>query len=351
MIIIDQLRVSDDGKKMYLNAHVNKARYFDEVFIDKITICTEDQVSETNPQIQTGDYVYQKEFNATDDYVIYPIYNKTQVLSEDLLLNIKNEYGGWSVSFTSKENSTLNGISITFSGKFSVFDTGHLPKLIITAPDFIPAADGSNLNDVRVLHSIEGIRFEKEGHTAWIFKGKDYIDYDNVCFYLYKQTSDGVYELVHLDDTDNKEFLHFYWNAYSYVPTTHSKEINMVFTPSMFNEKFSKTTFSDNMFFVYIECKGTPSSDTPCTLDEKTTLGVTFDYGLFYNQAMNYTRELVNTCSPSQQFIDFILNVEALKLGIETEHYIPAIQRWKWLKEENKKGTVGNVAKSCGCHG
>lgn len=60
MIIFDQLRISDDGKRMYINAHVNKADYFNDIYIDSIVIQTADKVSETNPGLPTSNYVYIK---------------------------------------------------------------------------------------------------------------------------------------------------------------------------------------------------------------------------------------------------------------------------------------------------
>lgn len=60
MIIFDQLRISDDGKRMYINAHVNKADYFNDIYIDSIVIQTADRVSETDPGLPTSDYVYIK---------------------------------------------------------------------------------------------------------------------------------------------------------------------------------------------------------------------------------------------------------------------------------------------------
>lgn len=59
-VIFDQLRISDDGKKMYINAHVNKADYFKDIYIDSIVIQTADKVSETNPGLPTSDYIYIK---------------------------------------------------------------------------------------------------------------------------------------------------------------------------------------------------------------------------------------------------------------------------------------------------
>lgn len=58
MIIFDQLRISDNGYQLFINAHVNKAAYFDNIEIDKIIIQTSDQVSETDPLTPGDDYIY-----------------------------------------------------------------------------------------------------------------------------------------------------------------------------------------------------------------------------------------------------------------------------------------------------
>lgn len=49
MVIFDQLRISDDGKKLYVNAHVNSADCFNNIYLDRIVIQTQDQVSEADP--------------------------------------------------------------------------------------------------------------------------------------------------------------------------------------------------------------------------------------------------------------------------------------------------------------
>lgn len=61
-VIIDQLRISDNGRKMYINVHVNKAEPFNGVYLESITILTADKVSETNPGSPTEDYIYKKTF-------------------------------------------------------------------------------------------------------------------------------------------------------------------------------------------------------------------------------------------------------------------------------------------------
>lgn len=62
MLIFDQLRISDDGSRLYINIHVNEASYFNNVYLDSITIMTGDKVSSTNPEMPTSDYIYHKDF-------------------------------------------------------------------------------------------------------------------------------------------------------------------------------------------------------------------------------------------------------------------------------------------------
>lgn len=54
---------------MYLNAHVNKADYFDNIYIDSITIMTSDKVSETAPDVPASDYIYFKEIDGEEKEV------------------------------------------------------------------------------------------------------------------------------------------------------------------------------------------------------------------------------------------------------------------------------------------
>ena len=59
MVLFDQLRISDNGKYLYINVHVNKADYFDNVFIDKLIIKTSEQVSEADPLSTQDACIYQ----------------------------------------------------------------------------------------------------------------------------------------------------------------------------------------------------------------------------------------------------------------------------------------------------
>lgn len=196
MVLFDQLRVSDDGKILFINAHVNKAEQFKNRYIKSITVLTADKVSETNP------------WNTSED-----------------------------------------------------------------AP------------------------------------------------YIYRKT---------------------------YPEGT--KEIDLVITPAMTTEQFNKTTFSLDLFFVYVEMGGTPEECLPCELTTDYTLGVTFDTTLMYQDVMQYTRELAEDCTIPHGFIDYILNWNGFKSAIETEHYIPAIQYWNRLMGGDGIGKANTYkTKSCGC--
>ena len=197
MVIFDQLKISDNGKEMYINFHVNGAPYFRDIYLESFTIMTADQVSETDPLTPTAEYIYKIEFQ------------------EDL------------------------------------------------------------------------------------------------------------------------------------------KEYSTVLLPTDFNENFTKSNLSSDLFFIYVKCKDTPLIGCPpCRLDELTTLGVTFDEALLHQKVLGYTNELVAECSVPQGFTDFILLWYAFKSAVETEHYIMAIQYWKMLFDDySNSGNYINSKSGCGCHG
>lgn len=195
MIVFDQLRISDDGKKMFIDIHVNKADYFENVFLKSITIATADKVPE-------------------------------------------------SMSLSS-----------------------------LTESD-----------------------------------------------YIYKKTFEG-----------------------------DLKEASLMLFASDFNENYGGSDMGNNLFFVWVECKGSYSECTPCFADEPT-LGVTFDGKLLYQQAMGYTKELADGCTISDGFIDFILNYSAFKSAVETDHFCDA--RTFYNQMFNLKNNPKRVeGRGCGCHG
>ena len=365
-VIFDQLRISDDGQKLYLDAHVNKASYFENMSIKKVTVCTEEQVSELQPKLYGSKFIYQTDVHPVD--TLSPLYGNVQILSEKNLMDVINSDGGWNVRYTPPSGVGDSYLSTVFSGKFSVFEDGTVPKLVVATTNFDALTEG--FESPEVLFTIDGEKHSEKGHDYWLFKGKGLINgHTNVQLHLFKEGENGAYEPVGLDERDDVNFLHFLWQVWYTIPGTSQKEVHLLLSKASFDEAFNNTneegeainpalpiatdayngSLSEHMFFVYIECEGVPAIDTPCGLDE-VTVGVTFDYGAIYQKAMGYTRQLANDCQMPQGFVDFMLNTEALKLSLETEHYFPAINYWKWLKGTDG-GTFSNNLKGCGCHG
>ena len=219
-VIFDQLRISDDGKIMYVNMHVNRASYFDDVYMKSITVIPamnsggELQISETSPYTPTDNYIYHLEF-------------AENTKEADLVLD-----------------------KATLDAAFNNTDSEGEP-----------------------IH---------EGATAKVSFGNN---------------------------------------------------------------------FSGNLYFVYVEVNGDMADPcVPCPMREDYVLGVTFDEGMLYQKMMGYTRELAATCTIPQGFSDLILQWNALKAAIETEHYIPAVQFFSTLFGNNGMTAI-RQSKVCGCHG
>ena len=93
MVVFDQLRVSDDGRQLYIDAHISLASCFDAVTIQSLFICLGSQVYETlTIDPESKGCIYRKSYDANvreiheciniDDESL--IYNKTS-FSRDLL--------------------------------------------------------------------------------------------------------------------------------------------------------------------------------------------------------------------------------------------------------------------------
>ena len=100
----------------------------------------------------------------------------------------------------------------------------------------------------------------------------------------------------------------------------------------------------DNLFFVYVQVTGDYSSDTPCGMDNITTLGVVTDMKPFYQKGMQYVKELSANCNIPNNFIDYILRFNALKLSLKTGNYTNAINLFK-----NKPIGTNIQSGGCGC--
>lgn len=216
-VIFDQLRISDSGQKFYINAHVNMADYFENAYIQCITIKTSDKISESNPKDYSHDFIYRKDFAANTKEI----------------------------------------------------------NLVLNKGDFDAAWINYNPEDEEIID-------EDKPYATVSFSGN----------------------------------------------------------------------LSNTLFFVYVKISENISPCTPCTLDELVTVGVTFDNTAFYQRVMGFTRELADTCNIPKGFIDTILNFNAFKAAIETDHYCAAIDFYRQLFESGGSSAgSATIRKGCGCHG
>ena len=133
-----------------------------------------------------------------------------------------------------------------------------------------------------------------------------------------------------------------------YVPNGVSQ-----LTKKTYSQKHVRLVLTTNdlplngLLFVYVRANGTPAADTPCGLDNITTLGTVTNMYPFYQQAMNYIGELASNCSIPQNFTDYILKLKGLELAIRTGNYPDAIKYFnKFFK--NKSDVVIRKG-GCGC--
>jgi hypothetical protein len=104
----------------------------------------------------------------------------------------------------------------------------------------------------------------------------------------------------------------------------------------------------DGLLFVYVRTKGSPTMDVPCGMDNITTMGTVSNMYPFYQQAMNYIKELANNCSVPQNFIDYILRLKALELSVRTGNYPDAINYYNRFFSGKAKSSIRKGGCNCG---
>lgn len=102
------------------------------------------------------------------------------------------------------------------------------------------------------------------------------------------------------------------------------------------------------MFFVYVIVGGTPAADTPCRWDENKALHTLVDTQVLYNNMIQYIKELNKDCSTPDNFINAILQFNAIDLALKTNQYPLAIELWKRFYSDIESNVV---LPNCGCNG
>ena len=102
------------------------------------------------------------------------------------------------------------------------------------------------------------------------------------------------------------------------------------------------------MFFVYVIAGGIPAADTPCRWDENKALHTLVDTQVLYNNMIQYVKELNKDCSTPDNFINAILQFNAIDLALKTNQYPLAIDLWKRFYSDIESNVV---LPNCGCNG
>ena len=256
--------------------------------------------------------------------------------------------------FKGKTMVTFNELRITPDGNTLIIDVAikdlryydnvGLDTILIDTQDTF-TAEGPSSKAVKfpVINSIDANSFEIEFGDFYYFKGtlKEGFLYTfkaldptghytiNGNLYLSKKLTTGV---------------HKYEKGKLVAVTTPIKSYRIEI-----NKNDSTLTFKDNLLFVYVKTNGTPALDTPCGMDEETTLGVTLYHYPIYNAMMNSIKELEKNCEVPKNFINSILRFKAFELAIDTEHYNQAIIYYnKFIKNINLNTVTSN---KCNCYG
>ena len=117
------------------------------------------------------------------------------------------------------------------------------------------------------------------------------------------------------------------------------------------NEEDLGIPINGNMFFVYVITTGEYKEDTPCELKRTINIGTAVNLYPIYKKAVEYTREIANSCSIPKNFIDFVLKIKALDLNIKTGNYYEAIKYWNKMFKGFTVGTESLTNNNCKCDG
>ena len=252
---------------------------------------------------------------------------------------------------------TFNELKITPDGNTLIIDVaikdlryytnvGLKTILIDTQDTFTAEGPSDKVVKFSVKNDVDSKSFERKTPLNYIFKGTLKEGFLYTFSTLPSATNDVQYIINNIPYTANELMVgvHKYEKGKLVVVTTPIKSYRIEI-----NKNDSTLTFKNNLLFVYVQTEGAPALDTPCGMDEETTLGVTLYHYPIYNSIMNSIKELEKDCEVPKSFIDNMLRFKAFELALNTGHYNQAIIYYnKFIKNANL-GTV--TSNKCNCYG
>lgn len=137
-------------------------------------------------------------------------------------------------------------------------------------------------------------------------------------------------------------------NAQVLWSSTESENVKNISIEVLLDDIKRKT--KNDMFYVYVQCKGTPSPDTPCGMDNAVTMGVIVDWKHLYYKGLKLMRQVIDRCCDiPRDAIDWFLRYKTLGMYLATGNYPKANDIWdRWFSEENSSSQRSIAASGCG---
>lgn len=300
MVEFKELKITPDGKNLIINASIKDLEYYKDVYIDSVIIDTQDTYLPSGP---SSNPIYTKKFISKLNY-------KQSFLGDDFkspVLPLK------------KGDKIINSV-FTVSLRDSTLPIDYTIKSI-------------NLCNTKISNSVIP--------TVSTIKNFEITENNPVVTIIGLDSSNR--EIKNTDPNTN-------WNNTQLsveinYETNNFKDINIII-PDI--DITIKNAFENNLLFVYIKTVGTPAPNTPCGMDNITTLGVVSNLYPLYQHTFGYIKELSNTCSIPKNFINYILQYKAFELAVKTGHYTEAIRYWKKFFMGIKDSVITS---NCGCYG
>lgn len=145
------------------------------------------------------------------------------------------------------------------------------------------------------------------------------------------------------------------YNNEDEITTIKAVRTCLSYTSSQVADKFGIKTFDDGLFYVIVDCGGTPAADTstyPCGYDETRTTGVILDWQHIYEYGMQYISQVAhdcaNPCMDMAGLDNFIITWNTLKLAVSTCDFTLVEKVYMKFLRYAGIGT-GYISSGCGC--
>lgn len=281
MVDINELYITPDNKRMIIDVSVKTAPYYDNVYLDSITLDTQDTYVETGV---SSEWILKRDI-VPQDYIA-KIAWETQKVDEymDIICSLQKH------CHTHYHHHHHRHCGCHDVCNHRTYGTGCYSNPIVYTTDIV------------------------DDTTVYYNEREEVITFIEGCFYKQKDT-----DLIQI----------YNGNELKDASTVLGDPQHVKHARIEIKQEDVCQPFTDTMFFVYIKTKGTPASNTPCSMDNEYTMGVCVNEFNIYRRFMCLMRELLSNCDIPKGYIDLYLRWEAVKNSVKTGHYMEAILYWK----------------------